>query len=154
MNLKSPLAAVLLVLGLVLPLAACSSEDSSEPIKADNAWARATPPGSKMAAVYVRLVNPWQRTVSLLGFQTERAASAHLHETRLAEGMSRMQSVGRQVLQGGESLVLAPGGMHIMLMGLESSLIEGQVFSLQIRTDLGDLQVPVHVKSMTHVPAP
>jgi copper(I)-binding protein len=155
---------------LLLALAGCSggSESTSdanvEPMASttmdaavtfSHGWARATPSGAKVGAVYARLSNPGVQRVTISGIHTAVARSAQIHETREVDGMMRMRHVDPLVLAAGANIDLAPGGMHLMLMGLAKPLTPGMRFDVIF--DLADgqqLALPVVVAAIGQRQAP
>lgn len=143
----------LLQIGLFLPLLAFAQGEDAL-IRAENAWARATPPGSRSAAVYLRLVNDSVKDLSLTGVYTDIAGSASIHETRSNKGMMRMGKTGAFSLKGNETRIFKPGGLHIMLMGLQENLVEGTTFSVRVEFGEVTVQIPVKVMPLTQVSEP
>ncbi len=67
-------------------------------------------------------------------FNSPQFDSVSLHETIIdSDGMSHMQEIHQLVLQPGESVVLEPGGKHLMLMGLcpDQSIIDSESITIQ-----------------------
>jgi len=121
-----PLAAM-----LVLAMAAAAVAQVA-PIDVQHAWARATPPGAKSAAVYMTIVNHGSADDRLISVTTPVAGKAELHETTMANGVMRMQPAGKVAIEPGTPLVLKPGSYHIMLTDLKQPLTEGQKVSLSL----------------------
>jgi copper(I)-binding protein len=96
------------------------------------AWARPTPPGATMGAVYFRLHNGSGKSDRLLRLSTPVAADASVHRTEIVEDIARMREVSVLHVAPGEKVEFAPGGLHVMLMGLKRPLKEGQVFELEL----------------------
>jgi copper(I)-binding protein len=96
------------------------------------AWARTTPPGAAMGAIYFKLHNGSSKSDRLLKLKTSVAASAEVHRTEIVEGMARMREVSVLHVAPGETLTFEPGGLHVMLMGLKGPLKEGQEFELEL----------------------
>ncbi|MDH5737346.1 MAG: copper chaperone PCu(A)C [Gammaproteobacteria bacterium] len=140
------------VILLICLLAAC--EQNSGSLRVEDAWARASAPESESAAVYLSLVNDTNEPQIIRKFSTDIATAIHLHETRVIDGVSRMQMLEELVLEAGESIKLAPGGMHIMLMGLQKPLKQGEVFRLQIETEREIREVTVTVVSINQISGP
>jgi copper(I)-binding protein len=84
-------------------------------LRLDNAWIREPPPGSAMAAVYLDLRNTGPEAITLTAWQAEGFATLVLHETYLDGDRSRMRLVEQLEVGAGETVHLAPGGMHLML---------------------------------------
>lgn len=86
-------------------------------------------PNAATAAGYMAIANGGSHPDRLIGIETAVAAKAQLHETRIGtEGVATMAHVedGVEIPAGG-TVVLEPGGLHIMMMGLKAPLIEGQM---------------------------
>jgi copper(I)-binding protein len=112
-----------------------------------DAWARTTPPGVQMGAVYFRLHNATSKSDRLLKLRTSVAAAAEVHRTEIVEGMARMREVSVLHVAPGEKLEFAPGGLHVMLMGLKGPLREGQTFELELLFEVaGPAKVRVTVR--------
>ena len=112
-----------------------------------NAWARTTPPGATMGVVYFTLHNGSGKSDRLLKLRTPVAASASVHRSEIVDGIARMREVSVLHVAPGEQLEFAPGGLHVMLMGLKGPLKEGQVFELELVFELaGPRKVSVAVR--------
>lgn len=118
-----------LIAGL-FPLAAMAQG----PVSADGAYIRATNP--KSGAAYMAIRNDGTQTCTLMAVTTRAAAKAELHGTREEGGMMRMIAIGPVDIGPGETLALAPGGDHLMLMGLIAPLKNGDRAALML--DMGD----------------
>jgi copper(I)-binding protein len=83
----------------------------------------------------------------LIGIETPAANRVMLHGTETdASGVSRMVHIAELDLPPGETVTLAPGGMHLMLMNLATKLKEGSTFPLILRFEAdGDRTVEVPV---------
>jgi len=94
-------------------------------------WARATAPGASTGAIYGELRNNGSESVSLTSVRFERAGHVMVHRTVERDGMMRMMHAD-VTLEPGESAILEPGGLHIMLMGLEAPLDQGCVYEVYL----------------------
>ena len=116
-------------------------------LKVEGAWLRATPPGQSMAAAYMELINTGSKAVTLLGVATDAAAHAEIHRNTISEGMNQMRPSGPVSVAAGGTYSLKPGGSHLMLMGMKSTLTEGDTIAIELLlgdgTKLG-LTLPVH----------
>ena len=93
-------------------------------------WARATPGMAQIGAVYLTIRAPAaDRLVSL---SSPVAARAELHESAMAGMVMKMRPLAEVAIPAGQTVALAPGGMHIMLVGLKAPLREGQSFALTL----------------------
>ena len=119
---KTILAVCLLVAG---PAAA---QGASVVLK--NAWARATAGKTEIGAVYLTLESPISDR--LTGLSTPVASIAQLHTTTMEGGILKMARLAALDLPGAQPIKLAPGAMHIMLIGLTDKLRPGQSFPLTL----------------------
>jgi copper(I)-binding protein len=97
-----------------------------------SAWARATPPGVTMGVVYFRLENGGSKSDRLLKLKTSVAASASVHRTEIIDDVARMREVAALHIAPGEEIEFAPGGYHVMLMGLKKPLVPARTFVLEL----------------------
>ncbi|MGM0435225.1 MAG: copper chaperone PCu(A)C [Pseudomonadota bacterium] len=123
---------------LVLMLAAGASATSAE-IRIDNAWSRATAPGVDRGAGYMTLHNEGDQSRTLTGATADWAESVEIHESREVDGQMRMQALPEGLtLEPGETVELAPMSFHLMIMGLDEALTEGDTRSLTLEFDNGE----------------
>lgn len=116
---------------------------------ARNAWARATPPGSETAAVYLT-IRGGAGADRLESASTPRATMTHLHSVDDSGGMTRMRAVDGLDVPAGHDVTLAPQGLHLMLMGVDRPLVAGERFPVTLHfTHGGDLVVDVQVVPAT-----
>jgi copper(I)-binding protein len=101
-------------------------------IQIENAYIRELPPHVDTAAVYMTIHNTGQHPMTLDEIRTEVANSAMLHQTSMQNGMMTMEHVMSLELDGRTTVNLAPGGLHIMLMGLRQSLRAGDTINLTL----------------------
>ena len=98
-----------------------------------DAWARATPPGTPVGAVYLVIDNAGGKADRLLSVATDRAERSEVH-TMVHDGdLVKMRRVDPLHVGAGERVVFEPGGTHIMLMGLKSPLVEGESLTLVLQ---------------------
>jgi periplasmic copper chaperone A len=82
--------------------------------------------------------------------RTPRAKSVELHQsTMTADGVMQMRKVeGAIPIEAGESLVLQPGGTHLMLLGIEDALKAGEQLILTLEfANAGSVDVVVPVSA-------
>jgi copper(I)-binding protein len=113
-------------------------------VRVDAPWARATILASRPGAVYLTLTST--DGDRLVAMESPVADQVMLHATDQAEGISRMSHLETLELPPGQAVTLAPGGMHLMLMGLREKLVEGDSFPMTLRFEVaGELSVDVRV---------
>ncbi len=118
------------------------------------AWARATPPGMSMGAVYLTVLGG-AKPDRLESATTPRAATTQLHVVTVADGMSRMREAAAVDVPSGATVALAPQGTHLMLIDLTQPLVAGERFELTVRfAAAGQQTVSVRVVAPGNEPAP
>ncbi|HYH41548.1 MAG TPA: copper chaperone PCu(A)C [Burkholderiales bacterium] len=120
---RSVLATIAAALCLVSPLAACADS-----VKIANAWVRPPVPGQKNASAYIELTS--DRDAALVAVGSPAAASAELHSMTMDGGVMRMRALPRLELPAGQTVKLAPGGNHIMLIDVTKPLKAGDTVPL------------------------
>jgi copper(I)-binding protein len=113
-----------------------------------DAWVRQVS-GSDVAAIYLTLRNPGTRPVTVVGIECPAAQSAMIHETKVEGGQSQMRPESQLLVQPGQTVILAPGGRHVMLMGVKPLMV-GQIVPMVLT--LGDgtrVHVDAHVRPLT-----
>ncbi|MGI9394660.1 MAG: copper chaperone PCu(A)C, partial [Boseongicola sp.] len=85
----------------------------------------------------------------LTKLSTPMAAKVMIHSTETdTDGVSRMHHMMSLDLPAGQVVTLAPGGLHLMLMGIGSKLDEGTSFPMTLEFEkAGSVTVEVQVLS-------
>lgn len=87
-------------------------------------------------AAYVTIKNGGDKPEKLLSAACACAAKATLHEMTMKDGVMAMdEKPDGFEIKPGETLVLAPGGNHIMLEGLTDRPAEGQTVNVVLTFD-------------------
>ena len=117
-------------------------------IALDHVWARPTAGNATTGAAYFTVTNTGAPD-SLLGASTPAAAAATVHETINDNGVMKMRPVPSIPLTAGKPVTLAPGGYHVMLMGLKKPLKAGDSFPLTLTFEHAQpITVTVKVEAM------
>lgn len=112
-------------------LPALAHDDEAHSLVVEKVWARKTS-RTVSAAVYLTIRNDSHELEYLNGASTDIAANTMIHQSREVDGMMRMDHMEELPIAPGETLEFAPGGYHVMLMGLTKPLEEGDVFTLTL----------------------
>ena len=75
---------------------------------------------------YVTIRNTGARPDRLVSASCACAARVELHTHQMSGGVGRMTRVSSIALPAGGTAVLAPGGAHLMFIGLKGRLIDGK----------------------------
>ena len=94
-------------------------------------WLRAVPPVSPAMAGYVTLNNDGEEPVTITGVSTPAAGHTMLHDMEsTGDGSRRMVHLHHLEILAGESVTLAPGGKHLMLMKLTEVPAPGETVEI------------------------
>jgi copper(I)-binding protein len=141
--MKRLLITALVLAILPLPLLAGQAARS---IAVEGAYVRAVPPGQPNSAAFLTLSNGDDADHALVAGRSDAAQTVELHTHIVDEGVMRMRRIERIDVPAGREQVLEPGGLHIMLIGLERQLQAGDEVSLTLEFEDGssiELQAPV-----------
>jgi len=139
---------------ILMTLAACSGQDSPAPhetetvaagtIAVSGGWVRAVGDGVRMSAGYGTISNQGDAPDRIIALTSPIAEAVELHESVEEDGRSMMRPVtGLEVPAGGD-IELAPGGYHLMLIGVTVPLTEGETYDITMTFEnAGDLTVPM-----------
>ena len=134
-----------IVLSLSVLFSACA-KTSGPAVEVSQAWSPLAPPGATVIAVYADIAA--HRSDTLLSVSTPLAGSAQLHSSVEEAGMMKMRPVTRLEVRQGETVHLAPGGMHLMLMDIRQPLAAGAQLPLTFHFEnAGDVPVTAQVRA-------
>lgn len=117
----------------ILVLSIMSSLVQAEVLISD-ASVRLLPPGMPNTSAYFTIENRSDKTVVIVGAKAEFAKKAEIHNHVHQNGMMKMQQQDEVVLAAKQTLQFSPGGLHIMLFGLNETLKEHQTLQLSVLT--------------------
>jgi len=133
----------LVLFGALLIGGAAMAQTGQVEIK--DAWARATPGKAENGAAYLTIQSPVaDRLVSV---SSPVAKKAGLHTMTMEGSVMKMRPLAGIDLLPNQPVRLKPGGMHIMLEGLNEPLQAGKSFPLTLNLEkAGQKQVEVAVE--------
>ena len=103
---------------------ASASAVAQQKIEVTNVWARATAPGQKVGGIYMDLRSA--APARLVAVSSSAAATVEIHNMTMKNGIMRMFAVDGIDLPSGQTVKLAPGGYHVMLIDLKRPLAKGE----------------------------
>lgn len=132
----------------VMALALCSAAVAGAgAISVSEPWIPEAPPNAKALAAYMTLANSSSDSVSLETVSSPDFKLVEIHMTDMSHGMAHMMKHKNLPIAAGTSLVLRPGGYHLMLMEPVRALRAGDEVRLQLSFDNGEtLDVTAAVK--------
>ena len=146
------LLALVLVNSMVISAAAAHDYQVGE-LKIEHPWARPTVPGQSAGGAFLSVNNTGRAADRLLGGTSPAAAKVEVHEMRMDGDVMRMRELTALELPAGKLVKLAPGGLHVMLVGLKAPLKIGDKVALKLRFEkAGEIDLILNVESKPAVP--
>ena len=87
-------------------------------------WARATATKARNGAAYITIKNSSGSKDRLFSVNSLVAKSAALHNHVMDSGVMKMRPAGSIEIPAYGTVIMKPGGLHVMLMGLKSPLVK------------------------------
>lgn len=139
-----------LLIASLLLLASCGGGGTPN-VQISDAWARETVAGQSGTAAYATIANRGSGDDRLLRVSAAPPITASLHETTTEGGVSSMRPLENGVaVPAGATVVLKPGGAHVMISGLTAPLRDGDSLKLTLRFERsGDKAVDFKVAPAT-----
>ncbi len=100
-------------------------------VQVQSAWARATTPHAASGGIFLTLTDHGAPD-RLVGAATPAADKAEVHQTVNDGGVMKMDATPSLDLPTDKAVTLAPGGYHIMLLGLKRQLKPGDTFPVTL----------------------
>ena len=88
-----------------------------------------------MTAAYGELRNLGNEPLRLESFDSDTFASVSLHLSVIEDGVSRMREQSDMEIAPGDSLLLEPGGLHLMLMRATREVRPGDEIEIGISSN-------------------
>lgn len=142
-----PILATALAAALTLPVMATAHDIRAGGLLIDHPMAYATAPGTRAGGGYMTISNEGETEDALIGV-TADFPKVMLHRSVEEDGITRMTHVDRLDIPAGESVDLAPGGYHVMFMGLTEPLEAGTTIpATLVFENAGGVEVVFHVEA-------
>jgi copper(I)-binding protein len=115
---------------LLVALAACAAE--RPPIEVRDAYSYESVLGN-VAAAYLTIENRGSQADTLIDVEVAGALVAMVHEQVTAGDMVEMRHVGRLPIPPDSTVVLRPGGLHVMMEGMDRAPVAGDTLMITVR---------------------
>ena len=90
-------------------------------------FTRATLPNAPVGGGFLTIENEGPEADRLISASSPAAATVQVHEMTMEGDVMKMRPLGDGLqLPPGETVVLSPGGLHLMFMGLKQAFVEGE----------------------------
>jgi copper(I)-binding protein len=114
------------------------AEKGASGLYISQAWIRAMPPGQSNTAAYFTLENMGREALEVVGASSTAVAKVEIHRSAMIDGMATMRPVAAVPLASQASVEFKPGGLHLMLLGLQQNLIPGESLELCLKLRAGE----------------
>jgi len=140
------------LLSLVVLFVLTGLSFSQSKVVVEDAWVGEVPPSSPVAAAYMTIKNEGNADDKLLSVTSSISGSSMIHQTVIDEqSVAKMEMVDALVIPAGKSVVLKPGGTHVMLMDLKEPVTGKEKIELDLKFEnAGDIKVEAPVKSLSN----
>jgi copper(I)-binding protein len=99
-------------------------------LEVSDAWARATPAKAENGIAFLTIRSP--TSDRLVSVSSPVAKKAELNTMEMSGMVMKMRPIASLDIPAGQPVTLKPGGDHVMLLGLNGPLREGQSFPLTL----------------------
>jgi periplasmic copper chaperone A len=119
--------------------APAKSPAAADSVTISDAWAHATPSGSHMGAIYLKLVSAKGDRLLSASIPHSITSETQIHETVVHHDSTtggdtmEMHQVESVELPAGQTVELKPGSFHLMLIGLKHALKAGDKVSVTLK---------------------
>lgn len=111
-----------------------SAAGGADGVVVTDAWIRPTPPVSNIGAFYLTVHNDGQDPDGIVSASAPRCAEIEIHQTTTVDGVASMdRATGAELtIEPGRSVVFEPSGLHVMCLGLDEPVVDGEQVELTI----------------------
>lgn len=143
------MAGVAACLPAVTVFPAAADDVTAGDLRIGRPWTRAVGERAPTAAGYMAIRNTGSTPDRLLGAESPRATRIELHEMSVTDGVMRMRPLPDGIaLPSGDEIRLAPGGLHLMIIGPQGGFVQGTTIpATLIFARAGRVQVELAVQA-------
>ncbi|MGB1111412.1 MAG: copper chaperone PCu(A)C [Gammaproteobacteria bacterium] len=134
---------VMLTSMVLISLSAMAERPAAHMIVVTDPYSRAMPPSIPNSGAFFGLNNFDDKDHALVKAESLIAERVELHTHIMDNGVARMREVKEINIPAGGSAALAPGGYHVMLIGLKRPMDMGTKLLLTLTFDDGSQQTIV-----------
>jgi len=113
-------------------------------------WVRGTVQGQLATGAFMKLQSA--KEARLVEAASPVAGVVEIHEMALENNIMRMRAATALALPAGRTVILAPGGYHVMLMDLKQQMKEGEVVPVTLVVESGGKRETIEVKAPVRAP--
>ena len=144
--MKSIITSILALTVIFVSLSAFADDS----IMVHNAWVRSAPPNAKVLAAYMTIMNHSEKPIALTAISSRQFGKIEMHKTEMHGDSMKMIYQKQLNIPAQGSLILKPGGFHLMLMKPISLPQVGESVDMDLYFNNGQtlhIKMPVKTKS-------
>lgn len=115
------------------------SSPSGAVLTVTDAWARATVEQQMATGAFMTIQA--KSAGALVGASSAVAEVTEIHEMKMDGEIMKMRPVEQLSMAAGDTVELAPGGLHVMLMGLRQAVKVGEPIQIKLQFKGSDGQI-------------
>lgn len=113
---------------------------------------RVSAPGQSMSSAYFQIQNKGTTADKLVGGTFSHAKEVQIHEMKMDMDRMMMRQINFIEIPPNGSVELKPGGYHLMLMGLDNPIKEGEQLKMTLQFEkAGKVDVTFSSESMSNM---
>jgi hypothetical protein len=120
------------ILAALLAISSANASTCGELTVAD-AWVRLAPPTAPVMAGYLTLANTGDAALTVTSGSSAGFERVELHDMTHENGVMKMRKLDQIEVAAGGKVELAPGGMHLMLIGPKQAFAVGDSVEVTLR---------------------
>ncbi|MGE0080541.1 MAG: copper chaperone PCu(A)C [Thiohalomonadaceae bacterium] len=135
-----------LVFTLALAFGGLAQAGAGDQVSVVDPYVRLSPPNAPATGAFMILKNNGDKPVRLVKASNPVSRITELHDHINENGVMKMRAIASVDIPAGGEAVLRPGGLHVMMIELQTPLREGDVIPLTLVFDDGSqllVQAPV-----------
>jgi len=134
--MKTTCRAIAVSITFVALFSSLAGSAYAQSVKVTEAWIRGTVQGQNATGAFMELTS--KSNARLVNASSPAAKTVEVHNMKVEGGVMKMYPVDGVDLPAGKTVKLAPGGYHVMLMGLNTPLQAGRSIPLKLTFELAD----------------
>lgn len=107
-------------------------------LNVENAWVPEAPPVASVMACYMQLINPTDKPVTINTLSSPGFEQVEIHRTVTEGGLARMVKQDSLIIPAKDTVIMAPGGLHIMLIKPRHAYRAGDKVTLRLQLADGE----------------
>jgi periplasmic copper chaperone A len=126
------------------------AQSTANMIQITNPTVRVTAPGQSISSAYLQISNQGASADRLVAVSFAKAKEVQIHEMKMDMDKMMMRQINALEIPAKGSVELKPGGYHLMLMGLDSPIKEGEQIKMTLQFEkAGKVDVVFTSQSMS-----